>query len=472
MRRAFLITVLAALSGSADAAVLRDTAGLVQVRAAGDVRWRPAGQEARSLSVGDAVRTGFDARAVVVLEAGEALVLSGNSHLLLVESSGVGSVVNLLFGSMRLSAQALKGRELVLRTPTATARARGETVSWTAAVSGGGNTALKVDKGLVGVEDERGRGMLLGEGQRLEADVAGLHEPAAAPTADQARRDEFAASMRRELALEFSRDEPQRLVAAETRRADHELGHVLTDADGRRVRAEEYLVRSSADSFSFVALNGRREGGLSWFTWTGVFDRALPRDLSDVFASLAGHADAPAAWTLVSYESVRGSLSDSLVMRGDGGHQVDLNSNADPTDDVSILFDPATDAYVSVAGRPVFRTIFDRSGLYADGALKRGWTGANLSAQADALPASLNDPITGAALAGPLSAFTANSTFPDGSSTRRLDLESYADGSELGLETRRAGDGFQQTQTATEFGGRSIQVLFSPRILAETGALP
>ena len=238
------------------------------------------------------------------------------------------------------------------------------------------------------------------------------------------------------------------------------------------MRAEEYLVRSSADSFSFVALNGRREGGLSWLTWTGVFDRVLPRDLSDVFSSLAGHADAPAAWTLVSYESVRGSFSDSLIMRGAGGHQVDLNSNADPTDDVSILFDPATDAYVSVAGRPVFRTLFDRSGLYVDGVLKRGWTGVNLSAQADALPASLNDPLTGAALAGSLPAFTANSTFPDGSATRRLDLESYADGSALGLETRRVADGFQQTQTATEFGGRSIQVLFSPRILVETGDIP
>ena len=31
---------------------------------------------------------------------------------------------------------------------------------------------------------------------------------------------------------------------------------------------------------------------------------------------------------------------------------------------------------------------------------------------------------------------------------------------------------FEQTTTATEFGGRSIQVLVSPRILVETGGLP
>ena len=97
-----------------------------------------------------------------------------------------------------------------------------------------------------------------------------------------------------------------------------------------------------------------------------------------------------------------------------------------------------------------------------------------------------------------LPSFTANSTFPDALLVRRTDVESYADGTLLVLETRAvrpeggaslrssfgpaaAGPdwavallrgGFQQTVTASEFGGGSIQVLFSPRILILTGGLP
>lgn len=485
MRRLLLIVALAALYGPAGAVTLRETSGLVQVRAAGDTRWRPAGKVPREVSSGDAVRTGFDARAVLVLDGGGLLEVFGNAHLLLADSSPAGSSLSLLFGSARISARGLKGRELVVRTPTATARARSEAVAWTATVSGGGNAVFKAEKGVVGIEDERGGRALLREGQRLGTDAAGLHEPSAAPSPEQARRDDFADLMRRELSLELSRDEPQRLIAGEVRRSEQESGRILTDAGGARVRAEEFLVRTASDRFTFVALNSRRGAGMSWYAWTGVFDRILPRDLSPVFAALPGTAGAAAAWTLVSYDATRASGGNILAERASGGHQVDLNSNTDPTDDVSALYDPASDAYVSVAGRPVFKTLFDDSSVTANGTLKRGWTGANIQAQSEAVPLALPS-------------FTANTTFPDAAAVRRTDLESYSDGTLLVVETRAVRpeggpalrssfgpaesgpawavgllrEGFQQTATASEFAGGSIQVLFSPRMLILTGGLP
>jgi len=487
MRRLLLIVALAALSGSAGAVTLRETSGLVQVRAAGDTRWRPAGKVPRELSAGDAVRTGFDARAVFLLDGGALLEVSGNAHLLLAEFTPTGSSISLLFGAARISASGLKGRELVVRTPTSTSRARSSAVAWTATVSGGGNAVFKAEKGVVGIEDTRGGRTLLREGQRLDTDAAGLHEPAAAPSAAQVRRDDFVGRMRRELALELSRDEPQRLVAGEVRRMEQEAGHMLTDAGGARVRAEEFLVRTASDRFSFVALNSRRDAGMSYYSWTGVFDRAIPRDLSAVFSSLPGTLDVAAPWTLTSYTATRASGRDTLTERASGGHQVDLNSNLDPLDDVTALYDPAGDAYVTVAaGRPAFQTLFNDSRLYANGTLKRGWMNvANITAQSEATPL-------------PLPSFTANSTFPDALVVRRTDLESYADGTALIMETRAvrpeggpalrssfgpaaAGsawavsllrEGFQQTVTASEFGGGSVQILFSPRILILTGGLP
>jgi hypothetical protein len=496
MPRLLLIIVLAALARPAAAAVLREAAGLVQVRAEGEERWHPAGHLPRTLGPGAAVRTGFSARASVVLDGGASLELSGNTQVSWETGARGVTVVNLLFGTARVSARALGGAALELRTPTGTARARSETAVWRASVGGGGTAAFAVETGLVAVEDARGGTLRLRDGERVETDLAGLHEPEAVPAPARARRDDFADRMRRELALDRESDDAQRLVSGEIRRNEYELGRALTDASGLRVRAEEFVVRTGPSSFSFVALNGRRGPGLSYYSWSGTFDRPLPTDLSGVFNILPGSAGAAAPWTLTSFTTVRSNGSDSLVERAVGGHQVDLNNNADPTDDVATLFNPATDAFVNVAGKPVFAVLFDGYGLYSNGVLKRGLTGTNIQSPNDALQASTNDPITGAALATPLPVFSSNATFPDAGSARQVVYESYGDGTYLSSDNRSVAPGggvsgadilggatsgpgfqtgmlkssFEQTTTASEFG-RAVDVMVSPRVLIETGAL-
>ncbi|MDE2511358.1 MAG: hypothetical protein KGL74_09570, partial [Elusimicrobia bacterium] len=276
-----------------------------------------------------------------------------------------------------------------------------------------------------------------------------------------------------------------------------ELGHALTDAAGLRVRAEEFVVRTGPASFVFVALNSRRGPGLSYYSWNGTFDRALPTDLSGVFDVLPGSAGGAAAWTLTSYVATRSNGSDSFVERATGGHQVDLNGNSDPTDDVSVLYNPATDAFADVAGRPVFKVLFDAYGAYANGVLKNGWTGSALQSPNDEIPASSNDPITGAALASALPVYTSNATFPDPGSVRQIVYQSYSDGTSVSFDNRSVAPGggvvtsaatggatsgpalqagllksaFEQTTSASELG-RPVDVMVSPRILIETGALP
>ena len=469
--RLFLIAAALATAPTAFAATLSEVAGLVQIRPAGSGSWRPA-KRGSVLRDGDSLRTGFDARATLLSETGSAFYAAGNAHLA-VEADGPKRVLLfVLFGAVKVDARVLGGKQAAVRTPVVVLRGRADEATFVVAVGAGGKTTVDVKDGLVGAEDNQGAAALLRPGQRLEADMRGLRAAAASPTPARARRDDFAARMRRELGLDLARDESLERAARETRRAEHELGRLLTDSAGRRVRVEEYVTRPSASSFMLVALN-QRPGRLDAFAWTGVFNAPLPVDLGPVLTSLAGTYEAAAPWTLTGYDALFTNGKDRLVERADGGHQVDLNANGDPLDDVA-------------GGRPFFYTLFDRTGLYVDGTLKRGWTGANIQAQSEAVAASANDPFTGAALPVALPAVTINTTMPDAGAQARRRLDSYADGTELRRDDRVLADGggtaaapasplergVHLSVAASEWSGRTIELVASPRILILTRQLP
>lgn len=438
---AFLIASLAVLP--ARAAVLREATGLVQVRSAGGDSWSPAGKTPRPLGEGDGVRTGFNARARVDLFGGTTLETAGNAHVSVEVDGRSHTSVHALFGAVTIHAEAAGGRVVSVRTPVCVARARGERVSFKLTVAGGGSTTVEVLEGVAGVEDNRGSSMILRKGQRVEVDLAGVHEPTAAPTPVQARKTDFMALMRRELGFELGRDADFSAAAREARRGERELGRVLTDADGRRVRVEEYLVRPAADRVALVVMNGRPDG-LSYYSWNAQFTTVLPTNLEPVFASLGGGASA-SPWTVSSFATTFADSVGSLVSRGEGGHQVDLNANADPLDDV--------------AGTPTaFRTLFDRFGVYADGVLKREFTGVNLQSYADRVVTAL--PVV-----------VINTSFPDAASARRQTTESYADGTKIireslalefgGGTAPRASFGSPDAndERRVTFGGRTITVV-------------
>lgn len=479
MARILLIAAVLFSVDGARAGVLRESAGLVQVRPEGSERWVPAGKPPRILKAGDAVRTGFNARAVVELDGGVRLESAGNTQLALDAAARGGVAVDLLFGSARVTARRLGGLALELRTPTGTARARSDSAAWRATVGAGGGAVFAVEDGLVAVEDARGGVLRLRGGERVETDLAGLHEPEAVPTPARARREEFADRMRRELAMDAEPEAAQRLVSGEMRREEYEAGRVLTDAAGVQVRAEEYVVRTSPSSFEFVTLNRRRGSGMSWYSWSGSYSAALPRDLSSVFADLPGTVGAAAPWTLTSFVETRSNGVDRLVSQGTGGHQVDVNHNSDPTDDVAALYDPAGDTFRNVSGQAVYKTLFDGYALLSDGVLKRSYSGVNVQSQNDATPSA---------------AATINATFPDAGSVREVVLEAYADGSSVQYDNRAVAPGggvvsraafgdatsgpswqsgllrseFEQTTSASEFKNGPIDVILSPRFLIQT----
>ena len=469
--RAFLLAALYCAAGPVRAAVLREASGLVQVRAAGGDNWRPAGKTPRPLSEGDSVRTGFNALARVELINGTQIEAAGNTHFAIEADGSAQTRIAALFGSLRLTAFAAGGRSVSVRAPTCLVRARGDRVVLRLTVAGGGNATLEVEKGLAGVEDNRGRSFLLGEGRRMDIDLSGLHEPSAAPTPAQVRKTDFLALMRRELGFELGRDADFAAAARESRREEHELGRLLSDSNGSRVRIEEYVVRPTLNRLALVVMNGRPQG-LSYFSWDGSFNQALPRNLELVFAGLAGSGGAATQWTLTDYAATRSNGPDSLIERGSGGHQVDVNGNADPLDDVP-------------GGGAAFKTLFDRFGLYANGVLKRGFANAvPLQTYADATASTTNDPLTAAALGTPLPVVVINTTFPDAASARRVRLESYGDGTkvtreELALEfsggaAPRAlfGSPGRNVEERVDSGGATIRIVMPSQASSVTRQVP
>jgi hypothetical protein len=467
--RVFLsAAMLFAVSMPARAAVLREATGLVQVRQSGGDSWRPAGKTPRPLGEGDGIRTGFNAKARVELHGGTVLTAEGNAHVSIEVDAPGHTNIHTLFGTVRMIADAPRGRSVSVRTPTCVVRARGERVLVRVTVAGGGSTTVEVEEGVAGVEDNRGASVILRRDQRIEVDLAGVHEPTAAPTPVQARKTDFMALMRRELGFELGRDADFAAASREARRAEREMGRLLTDADGKRVRVEEYVVRPTGTRLALVVMNGRADG-LSYYSWDGTFDVALPRNLEPVLAGLAGGA-AATAWTVTDFTMTRADGRGALIEKGSGGHQVDLNGNADPLDDVA-------------GGGTAFRTVYDRFGVYADGVLKRGFTGVALQAYSDAAASTTNDPLTGALLGAALPVSVISTTFPDGASARQVRLETYGDGTSLVRETLslefgggagpRAGFGSpdRNAEDRTTFGGRTIRIVLPSNAAGATRQL-
>ncbi|MEK9145678.1 MAG: FecR family protein, partial [Elusimicrobiota bacterium] len=269
------------LSLAAPAAITRAT-GVVQVRygsfidrGTGDTRQRapaPAGAVPWAtlsilpapLAAGDEVRTGAGASIAVELQDGSLLDLGADASMAVEDLSKGRYALRLGLGTLRAQVRKDPSRRFEVRTPTTLCSVRGTDFAVT--VGAGGRTQVDLRSGLLGVEDNRGRQTLLRPGESLRVDLRGMANPERSPEPEQARRGDFRSRMRRELALDSSREEPFAAAARETRLAEHQQGRALMDLSGRRARVEEYFLRPRSDQVRLVALNSR-EGRLAAYSF-------------------------------------------------------------------------------------------------------------------------------------------------------------------------------------------------------------
>jgi hypothetical protein len=484
-------------------AVIEQATGIVEVQGHRISRWEPLARTPYPLRAGDRLRTGTRASARIRFSDGSKVHIGSDATVGLEEASPKRIALQLALGELTADVVKLLTRRFEVRTPVALAAVRG--TEFRVKVFSGGRTDIHLLSGLLGVEDNRGRQVLLHPSESLRIDRRGMGVPQRTLSSVAQSRGQARGWLRREIHFDQRKSQTLAAMAREAKLEEFQQGKVLVDVNGNRVRVEHYLMRPRSDQFKWVVLNARADR-FDYFYYLGTFNKSLPGDLTAALRQLGGGLDTAPEYFLTAFETGRSNTVDTIREVGVDGHLVDVNTNADATDDVSRFFDASLGRFVDVAGRSVFKPIFDDYGFYLNGKLKFGWTGTNLQSANDAIAASNLDPISGAVLTAANAYFdgtnslavrTVNTTFPDVGQVRQRKSESYSDGSTLIFDssslnseggTVSSGDfpglsgtayqegllkfNYQQIISASEFAGRKIDLVIAPQILLQTGRLP
>lgn len=488
---AAVLSVAAAVPASA--VVISSTEGKVLFLKNGSYTWAQVSR-GQVLSPGDQLKTATGAQAVVSFDDGTTITLNPSTSFTLQQSNAAASEMRLSVGSLRAWISKSLNRRFSVRTPTAVCSVRG--TEFQVDVNPRGETNVQMFGGLLAVADRDGNEVLVRDNQSITVTAEGLGRVSdAGPAGDAAAQEKAKETAKREVGLQMSKEEVQAAAAEEVKLAEYKEGKALIDVFGNRVRLEEYIIRPAADQFKFVVLNERQDR-FDYFYYKGVFNTTLPSDLSVALRQLGGCAGATSCqYFLTSYETARSNTVDNMLETASGGHQVDVNTNADPDDNVTAVYDSASDTFVSVTGS-FWQTLYDNYSLTFNGVTHDAWTGTNVQ---DYLPASFTTRNqvttiqTAPGCAPPDCTYTEDGILHDvvyaangdGSIWEKYDSYIISDEGKIAKTSDFGGIttgaqykktlldwNFQTVVTASEFGGRKIDLVVEPRIFIQSGIIP
>ena len=501
-RAAFAAVLLAVVfrAASAEAVSISSADGKVLFLKSGSYTWAQvsAGQV---LAPGDQLKTAGGARATVTFDDASRVDLNPGSSFTLKESSPQASGMELKLGSLKAWISKSLNRRFQVRTPTAVCSVRG--TEFGVDVDQGGDTRVQMFGGLLAVADKAGNEVLITDRESVSVTSEGRGRVSDAGGRREERGDSDARQVaKREVDLRMSKEEVQAAAAEESKLSEFQEGKAIIDVNGNRVRIEEYIVRPAADQFKLVVLN-ERDARFDYFFYHGTFNQALPTDMSVALRQISGCLDAACSYFMTGYRTGRSNTQDSMLEVTSGGHQVDINNNAyGAPDDVTAAYDPATASFIPVAaGRPFFTTLYDNYNLTFNGVSHQSWAGVNIQNMKN-----------GQALAPVFTNVTTVQNSPgcappdctyneisegifhdvvyasngDGSIWEKYDsyviddlgkVAKTSDFSATGFggtsfKQTLLGWNFQTIVTASEFGGRKIDLVVEPKIFIQSGLIP
>jgi hypothetical protein len=299
----------------------------------------PGSEEWSTLDIGDRLPEGTSIvtgeRSFVEMETdrGHRVKITAEAHVTLSTLQADKTKTFITKGKALSKVKPLQGSEqFLIQTPNAVCAVRG-TEFWTGVNEKG--TAVQVDHGTVGLQ-VRGTAneVAVHAGERASVLRDGTLIPPRNPASSGAgtRQDSpLAQEARHEVGLDMDRNQVMAAAAAEIRLAEYREGKSMVDAQGDRVRLEEYVLRPQPNQFKFVVLN-ERENRLDYFFYKGTFNTTLPADLSVALRDLNGKFGTTAPdYYLTSYEMGQSNTQDSVHDTATGGHlvQVTIDSNGD-----------------------------------------------------------------------------------------------------------------------------------------------
>jgi len=500
--------------------------GQVQSRSADTVLWSQVRTD-RVVKPGEEVKTSGKSQVTLTYEDGSKVEVGPKSSFVLQDAGPDSATLQMNLGKMKAWVSKVMSRRFRVRTPTAVCSVRG--TEFQVAVAASGNTTVDLFKGSLGVADNKGNEALLQEGQRVDVSQQGLGSPQSIEKAEAESRDRSRQTLKREVGLEMSKEEVQAAAALEAKNAIYQEGKAMVDVNGNRVRIEDYIVRPRADQFKLVVLNERVDR-FDYFYYLGTFNKALPQDISGALRQIPGCVDAACEYWLTRYETARSNTIDNMLENAWDGHLVNVNNNGVTGDEVNYAFDGSQNDFVDLGvtvgvdnagNRPFWTTLYDNYTLSFNGINHHSWTPGvaaynpaaggcvggvgplcgGIQSMGDSLGAgdqrtvvdvtSLLSPpncddldlCTGTREPGQ---FHEIQYLKNGAGTIWEKFDNYviddegkvAKHSDFAGITSGAGYkatllkwNFQQVITASEFGGRKIDLVFEPKILVQSGLI-
>lgn len=493
----------------AEGATLNKVSGSVMVRSKDATLWNQV-SKGYALRPGDAVKTRRRSETTLGFDDGSKVEVGAKSFFVLQSAEKKSKSITFTFGRMKAWVNKAMAQRFTVRTPTAVCSVRGTLFSLDVAQSG--KTSVSLFNGLVGVADNKGNEVLLKPGQSVDVDTQGLGSTRSTDESGGGQDDKLRTEIKKEVGLEMTKEEVQAAAALEMKSAVYQDGKALVDVNGNRVRVESYIIRSSPNQFKLVVLNSRVDR-FDYFYYKGLFNTTLPTELSEAFRQLNGCIGAACQWYLTERERAFSNTQDYQLIREWGGHLVDLNSNADATDNVTKAVDYRSGEFVDVTGA-FHKTLFDYGNVSYNGTSHSSWEPAggitpwngtagtgiqNLNGHVNNNPASMttatnitNIKTTNCSSADECTGFRNEEKYhyiiyaENGSGSVWDKAETYLINDQGDIVDRAGfptGDNnlfkqrllevnYQQIITASEFGGRKIDLVVTPRILIDSGLIP
>lgn len=530
---AFLVCGAAPL-GAASFARIDSLSGFADRRDPGQIEWQGLNPSDR-LSEGVSLRTAADARVDLVTDSGHRITVKPNSLFTLTRLDGDITEGRLEQGRVLSKVRHLQTQQrFAIATPSAVCAVRGtefETAvqdrgTWVAVYKG------VVGFALAGGGPETA--VHAGEMSAVRDGSLELPRPISQSGSGSADAG-LTREAKHEVGLDMSRNEVIAAAALEQRMADYTEGKTLIDATGARVRVEEYIVRPQANQFKFVVLNERQDRFDYFFykgTFNQNLPADLSvalRDLSGKYGTTAPD------YYLTGYEMAQSNTQDTVHDTAAGGHLVKitmdasgdylLTDNEDPThtrtvqgaqlqgDGTYKVYNPLADSFSTVTadqkdaashfgiyipqndsfrdlapGDTFWKTRFNSYTHALNNATKISYVGAT---SANVLATTLDATYTYAGgFVLPVVTVDANhldvtiqNNYGDGTTetyrTVLMDDQGHLapanafDGVATGAQYK--GEllkwNYEQQVTATEFGGRKIDLVVEPKIFIKSGLI-
>ncbi|OGS13104.1 MAG: hypothetical protein A2234_02625 [Elusimicrobia bacterium RIFOXYA2_FULL_58_8] len=480
MKHLILLTGFMFIYQFSEAAYIAQRRGEVELKQSGATDWRLlAGNDNVPLAAGDELRTARASTAEIFMDDGSRVKLAPVSAFKLSAENKDAVSLGLYFGRVRSWVKKFS-KKFEVRTPSAVCAVRG--TDFMVSADADGNSRVEVYEGSVLAGDSKGNTGLVREGQFSDIPNGGkMKDPGSNPNEPgdmNATLGDARQAARAEIYGEISKEDVLARAQEEMQSAEYQNRKVAIDAFGNRVRMEEYTIRPAANQFKYVVLNTRAsrfDFGKILFT----FNAALPSDLSLATANMISSPGSSAPeWYLTDMNSVMSNTTDKVTEDASGGTMVYNGSFTDPRRNL----------------------VFGSYSFYAAGpdqALEGGGLGRLLWAKTDYnVPLNQCSAISylgGSAPTGaPQSSPSGSDVFhtylrndySDGTWIAASDYVLFDDGKILstgdfgaGLSGGETVDqitdrlNFERVYTSNLFDGRSINVIYSAKMLKDAGLL-